>query len=90
MTDLQQRPTEATWFTQDPDQVVAALGSDAVNGLTEKRAAELLAEHGPNQIASEPQPSVWAVAFQQVIDPMNIMLVIVAIISFLIGQAPVG
>jgi Ca2+-transporting ATPase len=47
-----------------------------------------LTQHGPNQITSEKPPSMWAVALQQLRDPMNIMLVAVAVISLVIGEVP--
>ncbi|MGL4255370.1 MAG: cation-translocating P-type ATPase [Microbacterium sp.] len=78
------------WYTQDADDVVAALGTDRERGLTQAEAAKRLAEHGPNAIAAEKPPSVWQVSLSQLADPMNVMLVIVAIISLLIGQVSVG
>ena len=84
------KPADAPWYTQDPDAVVAALGTDRDRGLTAAEAAKRLAEHGPNSIAAEKPPSVWQVALRQLADPMNIMLVAVAVISILIGQLSVG
>ena len=78
------------WFTQDTEAVLSALGTDRERGLTQAEAGRRLTEHGPNSIASEPQPSVWQVAFNQLIDPMNVMLVVVAIISLFINQISVG
>ena len=83
-------PSQTPWFTLEPDAVVAALGSDAQSGLTSAEAATRLAAHGPNAIAAEPAPSVWQLALKQLVDPMNIMLVAVTVISFIIGQTPVG
>ena len=82
--------SSAPWFTQDPDAVVAALGTDRERGLTQAEAARRLAEHGPNAIAAEKPPSLWQVSLSQLADPMNVMLVIVAVISLLIGQVSVG
>ena len=45
-----------------------------------------LAEYGPNELASEPPPSRWEVARGQLSNPMNIMLLIVCVASFAIGQ----
>jgi Ca2+-transporting ATPase len=73
-------------YTQDAAVVVAALGTDATVGLTVPEAAARLSQHGPNQITSEKPPSVWAVALQQLRDPMNIMLVAVAVVSLAIGE----
>jgi Ca2+-transporting ATPase len=66
--------------------VVSTMGSDATNGLTASEATARLSRYGPNQITSEKPPSVWAVALQQLRDPMNIMLVGVAVVSLVIGE----
>jgi Ca2+-transporting ATPase len=78
------------WFTQEADAVIAALDSDRDRGLSAADAAKRLADHGPNSIAAEKPPSVWQVALRQLADPMNVMLVAVAVISILIGQLSVG
>jgi Ca2+-transporting ATPase len=74
------------WFAQDAGSVVAALDSDAMRGLTGAEAAARLPRYGPNQIAREKPPSVWTVAFAQLRDPMNIMLVAVVVVSVVIGE----
>jgi Ca2+-transporting ATPase len=83
-------PAETAWYSQDPDAVVAAFRSDRDRGLTAADAAQRLAEHGPNSIAAEKPPSTWQVALKQLADPMNVMLVAVAIISLFINQVSVG
>lgn len=94
MTTVDTSPAESSaaplWYTRDADDVVAALGTDRERGLTQAEAAKRLAEHGPNAIAAEKPPSVWQVSLSQLADPMNVMLVIVAVISLLIGQVSVG
>jgi Ca2+-transporting ATPase len=75
-------------YGQEAAVVVAGLGSDETAGLTVAEAASRLAEHGPNQITSEKPPSVWAIALGQLRDPMNIMLVAVAVVSLAIGEVP--
>src|SRR4051794_15489897 len=85
-----QAPSHAPWFTQDGDAAIAALASDRDRGLTQAEAARRLAEHGPNSIAAEKPPSLWQVSLSQLADLMNVMLVIVAVISLLIGQLSVG
>jgi P-type Ca2+ transporter type 2C len=74
------------WFARDPDRVIAAMGSDVEHGLTEADAVARLSRYGPNQIAAEKPPSVWAVSLQQLRDPMNLMLVAVVAVSVLIGE----
>lgn len=79
----------APWMLAAKD-VVAGLGSDADAGLSVAEVAERLAAHGPNQIAGEKPPSVWRVAIGQLRDPMNIMLMAVAVVSIVIDQVSTG
>ena len=84
------RAAEAPPYARDASAVVAAAGSDAASGLTGAEAAARLTRYGPNEITGEPPPSLWAVALQQLRDPMNIMLVAVTAVSFVIGQVSTG
>ncbi len=93
MSDSTQARTEpgsdsggAPWYAQTPDAVLAALGSDAERGLTAQEVEQRRARYGPNEITSEPPPSVWAVAAVQLRDPMNLMLLAVTGVSFVIGE----
>ncbi|MEZ5116115.1 MAG: cation-translocating P-type ATPase [Candidatus Nanopelagicales bacterium] len=81
---------ERRWWSLTPDDVAAQVGTDLASGLTPDEAARRLAADGPNAVAAEPQPSVWAVALTQLKDPMNLMLVAVAVVSLLIGQISTG
>jgi Ca2+-transporting ATPase len=91
-TDTSAQPGPGTvehresWFAQDADRVVATVSSDAERGLSGSEAAARLSRYGPNEIAGEKPPSVWAVAVGQLRDPMNIMLVAVGVVSVLIGE----
>ncbi|WP_243695336.1 cation-translocating P-type ATPase [Agromyces protaetiae] len=77
-------------YLLEAQAVTAELGSDASTGLSGTEAARRLAEVGPNAIKGDRAPSVWAVAASQLRDPMNIMLVVVAVASFLIAQLTTG
>jgi Ca2+-transporting ATPase len=79
-------PGSAAWYALDVDAVVAAVGSDVASGLTSGDAATRLGRYGPNEIAREQPPSVWAVALGQLRDPMNIMLIAVIVVSLAISQ----
>lgn len=89
MSAVDSSPT-APWYVQDAAAVTASFSTDRDRGLSQAEASRRLAEHGPNSIAAEPSPSIWQVAWAQVIDPMNIMLVAVAVISLFINQVSVG
>ncbi|MET9270650.1 cation-translocating P-type ATPase [Kribbella sp. NPDC003557] len=72
------------------DAVVAAAGSDTGAGLSAAEAAQRLSSYGPNEIPAEKPPSIWAVATQQLRDPMNIMLIGVVVVSLVIGELSTG
>ncbi|MEU6189334.1 cation-transporting P-type ATPase [Nocardia sp. NPDC047038] len=76
------------WYAQDADAVLAALGSDRQSGLTALDVEERRKRYGPNELAAEPAPSVWAMALLQSKDPMNLMLLVVTVVSVIIGEIP--
>ncbi|MFL6171237.1 MAG: cation-translocating P-type ATPase [Ornithinibacter sp.] len=82
--------TETPPFALTADEVLSAVGSDAATGLSATEAASRLASHGRNEITAEKPPSAWALALQQLRDPMNLMLVAVVVVSLLIGEISTG
>ena len=78
--------TQHTWHLMSPEDVVDALRSNADTGLDTGEAERRILEHGPNQLASEPPPSLWMIALGQLKDPMSLMLIGVTVASLLIGQ----
>ena len=66
--------------------MTAQIGVDVEEGLTATDAEQRLAEYGPNELPTEPPPSMWVVARGQLVNPMNIMLLIVVVASFAIVQ----
>jgi Ca2+-transporting ATPase len=92
MRSDQSSPTTATDEAPAPPHarealdVVEGMGSDPASGLGADEAASRLQRHGPNEIAAEEPPSIWAVALQQLREPMNIMLVAVTAVSLAIGE----
>src|SRR6516165_3503014 len=86
MTTTKSPDQAVTWYTPSADDAAARLGVNPDQGLPAEKAAQLLAQYGPNELPTEPPPSVWVVARGQLSNPMNIMLLIVAVASFAIGQ----
>jgi len=74
------------WYALSPQDVTTQMGVDADTGLTVAEVERRLAEYGPNELPTEPPPSMWAVAREQLANPMNIMLLIVVAASFAIVQ----
>jgi Ca2+-transporting ATPase len=90
VTTSEQAIAEASWYSLSADDTVARLAVDAGNGLDADEVGRRLTQYGPNEIAIEPPPTLWEVAKGQLLNPMNIMLLIVSIASFAIGQIPTG
>ncbi len=78
------------WWATAPQEVSAALEVNPDRGLDAAEVASRRARYGENKIAAEPTPTRWALALRELGDPMNLMLVVVAVASFIIGQRPVG
>ncbi|HET9259073.1 MAG TPA: cation-translocating P-type ATPase [Acidimicrobiia bacterium] len=76
------------WHALEVSDVATRLDVEVANGLDEAEVEERLERFGPNSIPQDPPPSVWSIALEQLSNPMNIMLVIVAIASLFIGQVP--
>src|ERR1700749_3853369 len=75
-----------TWYALSAQEGTAQMGVDADTGLTVAEVERRQAEYRPNARATEPPPSIWAVAREQLMNPMNIMLLIVVAASFAIVQ----
>ncbi|MEE2058396.1 cation-translocating P-type ATPase [Rhodococcus artemisiae] len=88
MVSTEPARAQTQWHAQDADAVVSAMQSDRQSGLTADAADERYRRHGPNRIVSEPRPSTWAIALNQLRDLMNLMLVAVAAVSVVIGEVP--
>ena len=78
------------WYALSGDDTVARLGVEAASGLSAAEVTSRLATYGKNEVATEPPPTTWQIARGQIANPMNIMLLIVSIASFTIGQIATG
>src|ERR671912_622687 len=86
MTLVKPPAEPVSWYAVPAQDVAEQLGVGPDRGLDAAEVTRRLAEYGPNELASEPPPSRWAVARGQLSNPMNIMLLIVCVASFAIGQ----
>lgn len=80
-------PLSRPWAALAPDQVADELSTSTTDGLTPDEAATRLGTYGPNALTQQRRVSVWQIALRQLADPMTLMLVVVAIVSAIIGQA---
>ena len=79
-----------SWYSVAAQDAAAQLGVDPAQGLDSGEVERRLGQYGPNELPKEPPPSMWEVARGQLSNPMNIMLLIVAVASFVVGQVPTG
>jgi P-type Ca2+ transporter type 2C len=88
MTTTTTKPSgeNVPWYARSAQDVTAQLGVDADQGLGAGEAERRLAQYGPNELPTEPPPSMWSVAWSQLVNPMNIMLLLVVAASFAIVQ----
>jgi P-type Ca2+ transporter type 2C len=86
MTAVQHSAAGLAWYALPADAVATRMGVNLDAGLDAAEAERRLAEHGPNELPTEPPPGMWAIARGQLSNPMNIMLLIVCAASFAILQ----
>jgi P-type Ca2+ transporter type 2C len=72
------------------EEVAAALGVDPASGLVEREAARRLEELGANELAVPRRPPYLRLALSQLIDPLVLLLIAAAAVSFLIGDSIEG
>ena len=90
ISTIAQSSETPAWYAISAEDVATRLDGRSRPGIERRRAGGRLAEYGPNQLTTEPPPSLWAVALGQLSNPMNIMLAIVAVASIAIGQVATG
>jgi Ca2+-transporting ATPase len=86
MTGVKSSDAETSWYSLSAADAAARLDVVPDEGLTSEVVDQRLTQYGPNALPTEPPPSMWDVARGQLSNPMNIMLLIVAVASFAIGQ----
>lgn len=77
---------ETEWFLLTPEAAIEKLESDQRVGISAPEVARRLVTYGSNELPSEPPPRFWRVALTQLTNPMNLMLLAVAVAAFVVGQ----
>lgn len=90
MTLTDRIPPTVPWYAVSAAEVLEQLGTDAEHGLSPDAVQTRISQHGANVVATEPPPTMWQMAKGQLANPMNIMLLIVSVASFVIGQFATG
>uniref|UniRef100_A0AAU2JPJ6 HAD-IC family P-type ATPase n=1 Tax=Streptomyces sp. NBC_00049 TaxID=2903617 RepID=A0AAU2JPJ6_9ACTN len=74
------------WYATPPQEVAARLGVDPEAGLSAARAADLLAENGPNALPEEKARPGWLRFLDQYRSYMQIILVASAVVALAIKE----
>ena len=69
------------WFGKEVPEVVAELGTDAENGLSQREAAQRLAKYGPNQLVERGGRKAWRILLDQFTSLMVLLLIGAALVS---------
>lgn len=80
-------PSEKSWVTRTPQQVADQLNVDIDAGLTTNEVKKRLAQYGPNQIIERGTKSVFTLLYEQIVEPLVLILLVAAGISALLGKA---
>ena len=78
------------WYGLAPEDVASRLDVDPTQGLSEANAAELLETNGPNALPAEATMPGWKQFLAQYRSYMQIILVVAAVASILIGEISTG
>ena len=73
-------------YLASAEEVLEDQSSNAETGLSADVAQQRLAEFGPNKLDEEEKTPLWIRFFQQMADPMVIMLICAAVISAVTGM----
>ncbi|MER5386392.1 HAD-IC family P-type ATPase [Streptomyces sp. NPDC002688] len=81
-----ERVAPELWYARSPREVASAFGVDPASGLTAARAAELLAQNGPNALPEERSRPAWRRFVEQYRSYMQVVLVVAAVVSLAISE----
>lgn len=74
------------WYQLDTTATLRWLGSDNVQGLSEEEAARRLAQQGPNELIKGKTKSLWILTWEQLIEPLVVILILAALVSAALGD----
>jgi P-type Ca2+ transporter type 2C len=81
---------DGQWYSVEAGEVASRLGVDPAAGLSSERAAELLAQRGPNALPAEQQVPGWKRFVAQYRSYMQIILLAAAVVSLVIKEWSTG
>ena len=80
------RSDRTHWHTFDKENVLNRLDVDPSQGLTNAEAERRLEEHGPNEIVDKGAKNPLLILWEQLTDPLVLVLLGAALVSALLGE----
>lgn len=78
------RDQDRPWFTLTPETALERVGVDVGRGLSTENARSRLERHGPNELVREAGPSPWRILWNQLKEPLVLVLIAAAAVSGLV------
>jgi P-type Ca2+ transporter type 2C len=80
------KPPNDNWHTQTYEAVSSALKVDIQSGITADEAQKRITEYGANELEEKAGKTVWAILYEQMTNPLVLLLIAAAGISGLLGK----
>lgn len=84
--DKQLTQNDVTWHTLAHDDVLRQLDIDPEKGLSDSEVRARLEQYGPNEIVDKGPKNPLLILWEQITDPLVIVLLVAALISALLGK----
>ncbi len=79
-------PTPTPWHVLEAADALARLEADAERGLTAAQAQARLSQYGPNELVERGLKSPWLILWEQITNPLVLLLILAAAISAFLGK----
>jgi Ca2+-transporting ATPase len=80
------RPDTEAWYTLAEDDVTQKLSVQPDQGLDDAEAARRLEQYGPNELIDRGAKNPFLILWEQITDPLVIVLLAAALVSALLGK----
>lgn len=86
-TVIQDTTHSKEWYTYTSERVAETLTVDIEQGLNDDTVVQRIQEYGLNQLTEKGSKSIWTMLYEQLVEPLVVILLIAAGISALLGKA---
>jgi P-type Ca2+ transporter type 2C len=80
-------PPQTEWHTRETAHVLTSLSVDSTQGLSDADVQIRLQHYGTNELTERGLKSPWAILWEQLTNPLVILLIFAALVSALLGKA---